>query len=297
MPVPGALCRRSGSGSSDTSSVSSSSAPPPRRRRRPLLFLCSLRSPTSGPAVSLCTNIHKESVLGRFNSLFFFFLGMVTREIGRSPRAKWTWSLLVVLWLAVLTLATSSSSSSDSIETSSTPREYLRGLAEESRRRLQETTTTITTYSLDLDKIDAPARHRKSIVTKRTVKKATAPARHSKSTIQPAPKENPVEEARHAEVTTENRGQRQRRRRQCRQLRRMHQVVPGRSWGTMTKQQQDQWLSLQCDDFFCEPHELAGKGIYKCQPLPADVIQQEDTEPAHNEYLAEPPLPPPVQQQ
>jgi hypothetical protein len=63
----------------------------------------------------------------------------------------------------------------------------------------------------------------------------------------------------------------------------------------MTKQQQDQWLSLQCDDFFCEPHELAGKGIYKCKPLPADVIQQEDTEPAHNEYLAEPP--PSVQQQ
>jgi hypothetical protein len=64
----------------------------------------------------------------------------------------------------------------------------------------------------------------------------------------------------------------------------------------MTKQQQDQWLSLQCDDFFCEPHELAGKGIYTCQPLPADVIhQQEDTEPALYEYLAE--LPPPVQQQ
>lgn len=220
---------------------------------------------------------------------------MVIREIVRSSRVQWKWLLFLVIWLASLSLTTSSTS--DRIETPSTQRGYLRGFDEESRR-LQETTTTITTYSLDLDKIDAPGRHRKSVVTKRTVKKKIAPAlQPTKGNIQTTRKENqnPVDEGRQSEVTTENRGQRQRRRRQCRQLRRVHQVVPGRSWGNMTKQQQDQWLSLQCDDFFCEPHELAGKGIYKCIPLPADATQQEDVEPAANEYLADPP--PPGQQQ
>ena len=55
--------------------------------------------------------------------------------------------------------------------------------------------------------------------------------------------------------------------RMCRQLHKKHKVNPGESWGTMDKSQQDEWISWNCDQFFCQPHQLAGKGIYKCVPL------------------------------
>ncbi len=55
--------------------------------------------------------------------------------------------------------------------------------------------------------------------------------------------------------------------RMCRQLHKKHKVNPGQSWGTMDKAQQDEWISWNCDQFFCQPHQLAGKGIYKCVPL------------------------------
>lgn len=56
-------------------------------------------------------------------------------------------------------------------------------------------------------------------------------------------------------------------RKECRALRRKHRVKPGTSWGTMTKEQQDHWIEINCDQFFCEPHQLAGKGVYKCIPV------------------------------
>jgi hypothetical protein len=59
----------------------------------------------------------------------------------------------------------------------------------------------------------------------------------------------------------------QKRRRQCRFWKKQHQVVPGRSWGSLTSALQDSWMKLQCDEFFCEPHSLAGKGVYTCVPL------------------------------
>jgi hypothetical protein len=54
---------------------------------------------------------------------------------------------------------------------------------------------------------------------------------------------------------------------QCKNLRKAHRVKPGVSWGTLTRQQQDLWVKLNCDKFFCQPHKLAGKGIYECVPL------------------------------
>ena len=66
------------------------------------------------------------------------------------------------------------------------------------------------------------------------------------------------------------------RRKQCRQMRRQHKVIPGTSWGSMNREQQDLWISLQCDEFFCEPHRLAGKGVYKCIPLPQDPTMGAD---------------------
>jgi len=60
----------------------------------------------------------------------------------------------------------------------------------------------------------------------------------------------------------------------CRTMRRAHKVKPGVSWGTMNREQQDLWIKLNCDQFFCKPHQLAGKGIYKCISLePTEKIE------------------------
>jgi hypothetical protein len=55
-------------------------------------------------------------------------------------------------------------------------------------------------------------------------------------------------------------------------MRKQHRVIPGTSWGSMNKEQQDEWISLRCDEFFCEPHRLAGKGVYTCIPLKESAL-------------------------
>ena len=47
-----------------------------------------------------------------------------------------------------------------------------------------------------------------------------------------------------------------------------HKVRPGVSWGTLSKQKRQEWMTRECDVYFCEPHEKAGRGVYKCVPLP-----------------------------
>lgn len=39
---------------------------------------------------------------------------------------------------------------------------------------------------------------------------------------------------------------------QCRVFRREYLARPGKSWGMMDSAQQDEWIKLKCDDFFCE---------------------------------------------
>lgn len=53
----------------------------------------------------------------------------------------------------------------------------------------------------------------------------------------------------------------------CRELRNVKGVVPGKSWGKLTKALQNEWMDQKCDQYFCKPHRLEGKGIYKCEPL------------------------------
>jgi hypothetical protein len=53
----------------------------------------------------------------------------------------------------------------------------------------------------------------------------------------------------------------------CKALHRTHKVRPGISWGSMGRAQEERWMNLHCDRFFCKPHEQEGKGIYKCEPL------------------------------
>lgn len=64
--------------------------------------------------------------------------------------------------------------------------------------------------------------------------------------------------------------------RECRELRKQYHVNPGISWGTLTSEQQDHWMELECDQFFCEPNKLAGKGVYKCVPLKKEGLLKAD---------------------
>ena len=51
-----------------------------------------------------------------------------------------------------------------------------------------------------------------------------------------------------------------------------HRVRPGVSWGTLEKKLRRAWIDRGCDAFFCEPNDRAGRGVYKCAPLPAAKI-------------------------
>jgi hypothetical protein len=53
----------------------------------------------------------------------------------------------------------------------------------------------------------------------------------------------------------------------CRDLRKVPGVVPGKSWGKLTKALQREWMDQKCDRYFCKPNRLEGKGVYKCEPV------------------------------
>ena len=55
--------------------------------------------------------------------------------------------------------------------------------------------------------------------------------------------------------------------RHCKHLLTKYHVKPGRSWGTMNKVKQDLWLLKRCDQYFCQPNQLEGRGIYQCIPI------------------------------
>jgi hypothetical protein len=56
-------------------------------------------------------------------------------------------------------------------------------------------------------------------------------------------------------------------RKNCKMWKKKFNVRPGQSWGSLTTEQQNQWMSWNCDEFFCKPHHLAGKGVYKCEKI------------------------------
>jgi hypothetical protein len=68
-------------------------------------------------------------------------------------------------------------------------------------------------------------------------------------------------------VNNENSKEDDTRQSKCNTLTTKHKVVPGISWGSLTKKQEKIWMHLKCDEFYCEPNQLAGRGIYKCIPL------------------------------
>ena len=52
----------------------------------------------------------------------------------------------------------------------------------------------------------------------------------------------------------------------CRSHHRRHRVRPGVGWGSLSKPQRQEWMDRGCDEFFCEPNDRAGRGVYKCVP-------------------------------
>lgn len=53
----------------------------------------------------------------------------------------------------------------------------------------------------------------------------------------------------------------------CIQMRDKYQIEPGRSFGSLPREMHNLYLQARCHRFFCKPHPLAGKGVYKCEPL------------------------------
>ena len=53
----------------------------------------------------------------------------------------------------------------------------------------------------------------------------------------------------------------------CKQMRTDYDIKPGKSFGSLPVSQHNSYLRLQCHRFFCEPHPLAGKGVFDCIEL------------------------------
>ena len=53
----------------------------------------------------------------------------------------------------------------------------------------------------------------------------------------------------------------------CVKMRTEYKIEPGKSFGQLPSSLHGQYLALRCYRFFCEPHELAGKGVFPCTPL------------------------------
>ena len=54
----------------------------------------------------------------------------------------------------------------------------------------------------------------------------------------------------------------------CFDMRSKYKVQPGRSFGNLPKELHVEYLAARCYRYFCEPHNMAGKGVFKCIPLP-----------------------------
>ena len=62
------------------------------------------------------------------------------------------------------------------------------------------------------------------------------------------------------------------RRHWCFGARHKFKIIPGSSFGTLPLDLQQEYMNkYDCDEFFCKPHVLRGKGVYKCEPLVAEM--------------------------
>ena len=53
----------------------------------------------------------------------------------------------------------------------------------------------------------------------------------------------------------------------CTSMNEKYGIISGISFGTLPNTYHHGYLKMNCDEFFCKPHPLRGKGSYKCDPL------------------------------
>ena len=53
----------------------------------------------------------------------------------------------------------------------------------------------------------------------------------------------------------------------CNNIREKYGVIPGKSFGNLPSELHRTYLLRKCYRFFCEPHPMAGKGVFECVPL------------------------------
>lgn len=53
----------------------------------------------------------------------------------------------------------------------------------------------------------------------------------------------------------------------CFDMKEKYSIIPGKSFGTLPVHEHNTYLKARCYRFFCKPHELAGKGVFECEPL------------------------------
>lgn len=58
----------------------------------------------------------------------------------------------------------------------------------------------------------------------------------------------------------------------CVNMRDTYNIIPGQSFGSLPQHMHAKYLKAACHRFFCKPHPLAGKGVYKCEPLDVQVV-------------------------
>ena len=59
----------------------------------------------------------------------------------------------------------------------------------------------------------------------------------------------------------------------CIEAKNKYKIVPGESFGDMPAELQGEFMRRKCDQYFCEPNILMGKGVYKCIPLQYNNLQ------------------------
>ena len=59
----------------------------------------------------------------------------------------------------------------------------------------------------------------------------------------------------------------------CRRATREQKVTPGSSWGSLAKAGEEEWMRRRCDRFFCQPHAMESRGVYRCVPVGVPVEQ------------------------
>merc|ERR1712178_487023 len=53
----------------------------------------------------------------------------------------------------------------------------------------------------------------------------------------------------------------------CEDMQRAKGVKPGKSWGSLSQPQIEDWKRKRCDQFFCEPNAMEARGTYTCVPI------------------------------